>query len=149
MPQFPTKFYCLSSDLTKGLHHLDKDVLAIMLTNTSPDQKFETPDQIQEVAPTSSHEDGGIVFGYPKGGVEISGLIYSSVNGITKVRCESERISAIIAEGEQIGPFRYIVVFNKTAGRLMCFHDLGGEYTAFSGEKILIDQGPDGIYSGV
>jgi hypothetical protein len=146
MPNFPTKFYCLVSDKDKGVHHLDRDLLAFMLTNALPDQKFETPDQIREITSTASRIEGGIIIGYPKGGIELVGLPYSSVAGITKMRYEHERALSLQADDSAIGPFRYMVIFNKTAMRLMCWHDHGGERIIPPGRICDLDQGPDGFY---
>lgn len=137
----PRKFFCLCPDKDKGVHHFDRDEIAILLTNVEPNQSWETPLQVVQIAETASIDPDG----YPAGGISVKNQQYSCADGISKITCDRIELDAQTAP---IGPFRWVVIFNKTAGRLMAFQDIG-EHLAEPGDNIKIDFSTNGVYSGV
>jgi hypothetical protein len=140
IPKFPRKFFCLPVDRDKGLHHFDRDELAVMLTLQTPDQNWQTPDQVPEIA---------AVNGYPKGGMPLKNCRYSALDGMTKVVCDPVVLKCPLGgrDAGAIGPFRYVVIYNKTAGRLIGFQDRGGPDELAPGQILVINFGPNGVFS--
>ena len=96
--------------VAEGHHNLGSDEFYIALTNTLPDV---ATDSVYD--PGGAHPPPAADAGYPTGGISIgtnetptqSGGVYTiSPNGAPVV---------FLASGGSIGPFRYVIVFNKTS----------------------------------
>ena len=115
--------------LTEGRHNFARDEFRILLTNVAPSSDDRTVADIVEI------ERGG---GYPLGGLAVT---------ITRTH-EFETFALILsaarfrAVGGTIGPLRYAVLQNASAGGLLvAWWDYGAEVTLQSGERFTVDTG--------
>jgi hypothetical protein len=128
MPAF-TKVHQFVEDLAKGVHNLSSGALTVALSNT---------------APTAS---GSAVL------ADISEISYTNCSSrvVTVTSCEqtSGTVNLILvdlvltASGGNVGPFRYIVLYNDTptspANPIIGFIDYGSSITLAAGETLTID----------
>lgn len=122
-----TKFYCLTEDLAEKVHNLASDTLKVMLTNTAPALTNTVPADITEIAAG---------FGYTAGGNTLTVTASSQTSGVYKLVASD---STFTAAGGSIGPFRYAVVYNSTATKLIGYVDYGGAITITTGNSFIID----------
>lgn len=137
MEKLPSKFYCLATDRDLGRHNFRNDEIAVMLTNSEPQRTWETPADVPEIP---------AVNGYVAGGFALTKKQFRSVRGVNNLLVSP---LVITASGGEIGPFRWLVIYNKTAGRLMSFVDYGGEDEIAPGQALTIDFGLNGVHSSM
>lgn len=126
-----TKFECYSENLAEKVHNLDTDVIKVMLTNTAPNAATHTvKTDITEISAGN---------GYTAGGVDCQWATSRS-GGTTSVTGTDV---VITASGGSIGPFRYAVFYNATAGTtpLISYVDYGSSITLADGESLTVDFG--------
>lgn len=122
-----TKFYCFVEDLAEKVHNLGSDTLTVALTNSAPSQSNTVLANITEISYT-----------------------YCSTRNITTTSSQQTTGTYILklqdltltASGGNVGPFRYIVIYNSTAagGPLIAYYDYGASgVTLASGETFTID----------
>lgn len=122
------KFQNLALAIGQGKHIWGTDILKLYLTNTTPDAiNHSVKADVPEIA-------GGN--GYPAGGSSIAATWtragwVSSLKGSTVV---------FTASGGDVGPFRYIVLYNDTSAldELICFWDYGEQITLHDGESLTL-----------
>lgn len=125
------KFYrCFSVDFMNRLHSFNVDTLKMALTSRAPDVKADV------ILADADELDGGN--GYTSGGEDVRASIASdgrSLIGFAPVWT---------ARGGPIGPFKYVVLYNATAKRLIGFWSCGKTITLEPGRTFL-----PGLASGV
>lgn len=122
------KFNAFVEDLAEKVHNLQSDTLRIMLTNTAPAAGNAAKADIIEIAAGNGYTAGG-----PQAVVSASG----QTAGTYKLVLADV---VITASGGSIGPARYAVLYNATAGRLIGWYDYGaGGFTLSAGETLTVD----------
>lgn len=124
-----TKFYCFSEDLAEGVHALGTDTLKVALTNTLPDLTDAKLADITEIAATNGYTAGGLVASITSS-AQTAGAYKLILGDVT-----------FTATGGDMGPFRYIVLYNSTPTdkNLIGFADYGLSYTLPSGQPFVVD----------
>lgn len=134
MEKLPTKFFCLSMDLGTGIHNFRDHDIAVMLTNIEPQREWENAAQVKELDAINGYPAGGFIL--QKTGVRRDGTTTYWL----------ARPVIVVAKEKAIGPFRWEVLYNKTAGRLISFLDYGGEDDVIPGQALTLDFGIDGFF---
>lgn len=123
------KYNCFVEDVAEKQHNLASDVLKIALTNTAPLATHATFSQIGEIAAVNGYTAGGNQALQSASG-QTAGTYVLSLNDP----------ATWAASGGQIGPFRYAVLYNATAGgKLIGYWDYGSSVTLNSGESFRVD----------
>lgn len=154
MHKFLHKFRCLPGDILAGQHNFRADELVILLTNAVPLPEWQTINDVPQVAetdipkPPPDAEPGtplpARTLGYTAGGNAVRTREYQATHYVAKVTCEP----VVFAAGDEpIGPFRFVIIANKTKNRLIAYHDCGGEDVIDPGHHLEVDFSTDGIFS--
>lgn len=98
------KFQDFSEQLARGVHDWDAHTFKIALTNTAPVATQTTWNTTDHPAPAAAN-------GYTAGGTATT-ISISESSGTTTV---SGTQVVFTASGGQIGPFRYVILYNDTA----------------------------------
>jgi hypothetical protein len=98
------KFQDFSEQLVRGVHDWDAHTFKIALTNTAPVATQTTWNTTDHPAPAAAN-------GYTAGGTATT-ISISESSGTTTV---SGTQVVFTASGGQIGPFRYVILYNDTA----------------------------------
>lgn len=124
-----TKFNCFVEDLAEKVHNLGSDTLKVALTNTAPDATDTTLADITEVSAGTGYTAGGT-----------AATITSSAQSSGTYKLVLGDVS-FTASGGQIGPFRYIVLYNDTAAsnQLIAWWDRGSSLTLEADEVFTVD----------
>lgn len=124
------KYQCFVENLAEKVHNLGADTLKIALTNTAPNVATHTTlANITEIAAGN---------GYTAGGNTAAVSTSAQTAGTYKLVLADP--SAFIASGGSIGPFRYAVLYNATAGgALISYWDYGSSITLATGETFTVD----------
>lgn len=118
------KFNTFALDIGEKKHDLSVDTLKIMLTNTAPAAGNSVPADITEIAAGN---------GYTAGGLTVTQTSYATAGGVTKLVVANP--SPWTATGGPMATFRYVVLYNSTAGRLIGYYDYGSAVTLAAGEQ--------------
>jgi len=124
------KYYCSTEDLAEKVHNLGSDTLKVALTNTAPTLTHTLLSQIGEISAGA---------GYSAGGATVSVTSSSQSSGLYKAIATDATISA---SGGDIGPFRYVVLHNVTATKLLGYWDIGSATTITDGNTWTADFDP-------
>lgn len=100
-----TKFQDFSEQLVRGVHDWDAHTFKVALTNTAP---LATQVSLDTV---TNHPAPAAANGYTAGGTATT-ITISEATGTTTV---SGTQVVFTASGGQIGPFRYVILYNDTA----------------------------------
>jgi hypothetical protein len=121
-----TKFYQFAEDLGKKVHNLSTDQLVVALTNTAPNLTDTVIGDITQIDYT-----------------------YCSTRNITTTSYEQTSGTAALvladlvltATGGDVGPFRYIVIYNdtSTSDSLIGWIDYGTAVTVTNGNTLTLD----------
>lgn len=124
-----TKFNCFVEDLAEKVHNLGSDTLKVALTNTAPVATNTTLADITEVSAGTGYTAGGT-----------AATITSSAQSSGTYKLVLGDVS-FTASGGQIGPFRYIVLYNDTAAsnQLIAWWDRGSSLTLEDTEVFTVD----------
>ncbi len=98
-----TKFNCFAGDIGLAKHNLNSDTLKIYLTNALPvasNTVYNTPADLSTAG------------GYTAGGAAISSTAYSQSGGTGTLTGSDVTFTSTSG----FGPFRYVVLYNFTAG---------------------------------
>lgn len=98
------KFQDFSEQLARGVHDWDAHTFKVALTNTAPLATQTTWNTTDHPAPAAAN-------GYTAGGTATT-ISISESSGTTTV---SGTQVVFTASGGQIGPFRYVILYNDTA----------------------------------
>lgn len=121
------KFQSFVEQLAEKGHNLQADTLKVMLTNTAPVATNTVPANIVEIATGNGYAAGG-----PQATVSSSAQTAGSYALILADL-------VITAAGGSIGPARYAVLYNATAGLLIGWWDYGAAFTLATGETLTVD----------
>jgi hypothetical protein len=140
------KFNCFVEDVAEKKHDLGADTLKVLLTNTVPnaaDTIVDTSITLCTVKSTSNAEEMPATGGYTKGGNQATIASSAQSAGVYKLVLNDPATWTATAGG--IGPFRYAVLYNNTAGAAATrlpigYWDYGaGGVTLAVGETFTVD----------
>lgn len=144
MPAY-NKFHQFVEDVAEKVHNLASDTLKVALFNTSPnagDTKYNAdagpPAQLQSTSNANEIEAGN---GYTAGGTQATQVSSSQSSGTYKLVLNDV---VFTASGGTIGPLRYAVLYNASAGTsaarpVIGWWDYGSSITLNPGETLTID----------
>lgn len=125
----PQKFDRFVTDLALGVHNLNLDAVKVYLSNDTPFATDTVKTDINEI---------GLGNGYA-GAVDVTATVTQNA-GVMEL---SAADVVITASGGNIGPFRYVIMFNDTPSSpldpLIIWLDYGSSLTLISGEMFTID----------
>ena len=113
-------------------HQLNTDTLKVALTNTAPVATQTTFD------PVTDHAAPAAANGYTAGGNDTTNT-YTEAGGTAT--CGSAASTTFTASGGQIGPFRYVVLYNDTnaTDMLVGWWDYGSSITLNDTETFTVN----------
>lgn len=124
------KFNCFVEDVAEKAHNLSSDTLKVALTNTAPVASQTTWNTTDHPAPTAAN-------GYTAGGNSVTISSSAQTSGTYKLVLAD---SVFTASGGNLGPFRYVVLYNSTASaKPIGWYDYGSSITLASGETFTVD----------
>lgn len=121
-----TKFNSLTEALAEKVHNLGSDSLVVALTNSAPSASNTVLANITQISYTNCSSRA----------VTVSS---SSQTGGTYVLIVADL--TLTASGGDVGPFRYVVLYNDTAAsdELIGWLDYGSSITLADGESLILD----------
>jgi hypothetical protein len=133
------KFNAFIDQLTKGAHNLTTASYRVALTNTAPAATDTVWSSAAYPPPVSA-------FGYPAGGNTPAVTSSATVAGTFKLILVD---SVFAASGGQIGPFRYVILYNfSSSNNLIGYYDYGSLVTLNDGETFTVDfDGLNGVFT--
>src|SRR6187455_3815998 len=116
------KYNAFIDEMSKGGHNLQTPpALKLALTNTAPNAASDTVWNTT-VAPAPAAANG-----YPAGGNTLTGVVGATAGGIFKLTI-TDTVFTATAGG--IGPFRYVILYNVTAGnKVIGYYDNAASIT--------------------
>lgn len=133
------KFNVFTQDLGRKVHNLNSDNLFVMLSDVAPVNTNTVDGNITEISAGN---------GYTAGGNQASSNAYSQTSGVGKLTASNV---VFTASGGAIAQFRYVVLYNKTAGSssnrpLIGWLDCGSEVNLTNGNTFTVAwDGTNGI----
>ena len=123
-----TLYQCFPQDLGQGVHNLNSNQLWVMLTNTAPN--VATDAKYSDISAGEVANGNG----YSTGGAQITGNSWTQTGGVAKLQGTSV---VICAASGSVGPYRYVVLYNKTATNknLIGYWDKGYSVSLASGQS--------------
>lgn len=121
------KFDIFTEDLADGIHNFQSHTFKLMLTNTAPN-----PSTGATKADISQISSGT---GYTTDGAALTTTTSAQTGGTYKWIVDDYTWTAT----GTMGPFRYVVLYNATANRLIGYYDRGSSLTLNSGETFKAD----------
>jgi hypothetical protein len=146
------KFQPFVEDMPEKVHNLGADTLRLLLTNTAPnaaDTHVDTVETPCKVEATSNAVEIAAGNGYTKKGESITITTSAQAAGVYKLIGNDVVWTATGA----VGPFRYVVLYNDTAGaaatrQVIGYWDYGSSISLVNGETFTVDfSAVDGILS--
>jgi len=142
------KFNAFVEDAAEKVHDLGADTLMVLLTNTVPnaaDVRVDTVTTPCTVEATSNAVEVAAGNGYTKKGNAAAITSSSQTAGLYKLVLADP--ATWTAVGGTIGPFRYAVLYNDTAGTadarpVLSWWDYGSSITLQIGETFTVDMDP-------
>lgn len=126
------KFQDFSEQLARATHNFSQHAFKVMLTNTLPVATQNEKSSLVEVTANS---------GYPSGGLTTQ-ISLSEVDGVASVSATQVTFTAT---EQEIGPFRYAVLYNSSAtsplGALIGWWDYGTSITLHESETLTVKFG--------
>ena len=125
------QFDCFLDDLTNAVHNFNADQFMVFLSNQLPTRALKTKAQISEIL-------GG--FGYVVGGSQML-MSKTDISGVVTVYGRNVQFTA---QGGQIGPFQYAILYNMTSPNksLIGWWDYGGTLVLNSTEAFTVVTNP-------
>jgi hypothetical protein len=128
------KYNSFIDEVAKGGHNLATAIFKAALTNTAPNAAADTIWSAGAVPPPASAN------GYPAGGNTLTTTSAATTAGVFKVVL-ADTVYTATAGG--IGPFRYVVLYNSSAGnKLVGFYDYGASTSLGDTETFTVDYDP-------
>jgi hypothetical protein len=126
-------FYAFTEDLAEGKHDFSVDTLKWALTNTAPAASDATWNTTDHPAPVAAN-------GYTAGGNAASVTSSGQTSGLYKLVLGD---SVFTASGGDLGPFRYVILYNSSSGdRAIGYYDYGSSIILADGETFTVDADP-------
>lgn len=124
-----TKFNDFVLQLAKGTHVFGTHQYKIALSNSNPGVNTLYWDVTSFPAPSAA-------VGYPSGGAVVNNVNASQSGGVLTVIGDEAVFTVTVGGGNQIGPFRYAILYNNTSTNknLVASWDYGASITLNSGE---------------
>ena len=121
------KFNAFVNDLATKVHNLGSDTLKVMLTNTAPTAANAIKTDITEITAGNGYSAGGSAATLSSSG-QTSGLYTLKLTNV------------VYTATGAIGPFRYAVLYNSTAGsgNLIGSWDYGSAVSLLSGDTFTV-----------
>ena len=131
------KFNKFLKQMGEGAYHLNTDALKFALTNTAP-----TPATDTVFLPGTLHPPPAATNGYPSGGAPATGATWGETGGVATMSDATD--ITFTASGGDIGPFRYIILYDDTpttplVDPLIGYWDYGVNITLLNGETFTAD----------
>lgn len=125
-----TFFHDFAEQLGKGVHDFSTHTFKAALTNTAP--TAATDDELADITQISA------TGGYSAGGYTLDGVTWAQASNVAKLTITDE---VITASGGNVGPFRYVVVYNdsSTGDKLVGYLDYGSALTLAETESLTLD----------
>lgn len=121
------QFDIFTEDLAEAVHNFGSHTFKLMLTNTAPNTSTgATKADITQIS-------GGT--GYTTDGASLTTTTSAQTSGTYKWIVDDYTWTAT----GTMGPFRYVVLYNATANRLIGYYDRGSSLTLNSGETFKAD----------
>jgi len=116
-----TKYNSFIDEISKGGHNLTTCVYKLALTNSAPNAATHTTWNATDAPPPAAAN------GYPAGGNTLTGVVGTTTGGIFKLVI-ADTVFTATAGG--IGPFRYVILYNVTAGnKVIGYYDNAASIT--------------------
>lgn len=128
MPMNWNKYYGTAQDVGRGVHNLNTGVIKIALSNTAPDLTDVVLADAVEITAG---------FGYTAGGATVGATSFTQTAGVGKLLGNAVTFTAA---GGDLGPFRYLIVYNSTpsGGPLLGWWDYGAALTLHDGDSLTV-----------
>ena len=125
----PVIFNSFKEAVAEGVHDLGNDTLKVALSNTAPSASNTVFASITEISAGS---------GYSAGGTTATVTTSAQTGGTYSLALDDV---VFTASGGNIGPFRYIILYNDTAAsdELICYFDYGAAYTLNDGLSFTVN----------
>jgi hypothetical protein len=124
------KFNAFAENLAEGAHNLQSNTLKVALTNTAPSAADATWNTTAHPAPAAAN-------GYAAGGNTVTVSSSAQTGGAYKLVLAD---TTFTAAGGNLGPFRYAVLYDSTAGaKPIGFWDYGSPVTLADTEAFTVD----------
>lgn len=121
------QFDVFPEDLAEAVHNFASHTFKLMLTNTAPNTSTgATKADITQIS------NGN---GYTTDGASLTTTTSAQTSGTYKWIVDDYTWTAT----GTMGPFRYVVLYNSTANRLIGYYDRGSSLTLASGETFKAD----------
>lgn len=120
------KFNGFVADIANKVHNLGSDAIYVMLTDTAPVATNENTGDITQIAAGN---------GYTTGGAQATLVSSSQASGLYTLKLNNVTFTA---SGGAIAQFRYAVLYNQTAGKLIGWYDYGSELNITSGNSFQV-----------
>lgn len=135
-----TFFHEFFGDVGKGVHNLSTGSIKAALSNTAPNQANNTV--FADITEISAGN------GYTAAGVTLDSEAWAETGSGTGIWQFTSADEVITASGGNIGPFRYVIVYNDTptspADPLIGYLDYGSSITITDGNTFTVDVGSNG-----
>lgn len=127
------KFQDFVEQLGLEQHNLNTDTLKAALTNTLPVNTQTVFDAV------TNHAAPAAANGYTAGGEDITNTLSETAGTATVAAVDT----VFTASGGNLGPFRYVVIYNDTnaTDMLLGYYDHGSSITLSDGESFTVDFG--------
>ena len=113
------KYAAFIDQISSGGHNLKTDTIKCALTNTAPSAGSDNN--------VSSYPPPSAASGYPAGGNTLTTTSAGMAGAVFVLKLAD---SVFTASGGSIGPFRYVILYDATAGgKLIGFYDYGSSIT--------------------
>ncbi len=129
-------FDSFTEDVAEKKHNLGSDTLKIALSNTAPSASSDSAfSDITEISAGN---------GYTAGGITLASITSAQASGTYELDSASPTLTA---SGGDIGPFRYLVLYNDTAtsDELIGYWDAGSPLTVADGQTVNINVNVNGL----
>lgn len=130
------KFNSFVENLAEKVHNLQSDTLKVVLSNSAPVATNTVLANITQIANSN---------GYTTGGSAATQVSSAQTSGVYKLILNDVTFTAT---GGDIGPFRYVVLYNHTASNdeLIGYFDYTTPLTITSGNSFTVDfDGTNGV----
>src|SRR5262245_59651701 len=128
------KYHTFVDEVSKGGHNLQTAVFKVALTNTAPTPLTDT------IWSTGVYPAPAAANGYTAGGNTLTTSSASTTTYVFKLVLAD---SVFTASGGNLGPFRYVILYNSSASnKVIGYYDYGSSITLNDTETFTVDFDP-------